>query len=97
MAGATFGPRALGADFFDHGLGHRPHLAQCVQHMLRGQFLFGVKSVIERADDGLLDFRAAEILPASTSWRRSKFSDRGRAGQVNPNISPRSSSLGRST
>ncbi len=62
IACAAYRPLALGGNLLAHGLGQRHGLVQGGQDVVRMQLLPRVEGVVERADDRLLDFGAAEVL-----------------------------------
>src|SRR2546423_13896006 len=59
-AGAAFSPAAQAGNLLFHCPGERHGLVQRCQDMIGRQLHLPRKSVIQRADDGLLDLRAAE-------------------------------------
>jgi|GEM_PF-1900089 len=61
MAGPAFGPMPNPIDLLVHGCRERNRFAQSLQNVGRRQVPPFRESIIERADDGLFNFGAAEI------------------------------------
>src|SRR5688572_18439641 len=61
ITGAAFGPATQSADLFVHRLRQWHGFAQRGENVRGREFVAGIKSVVERTDDGLLDFCATEF------------------------------------
>jgi len=61
IARAAVGPGAQALNLFGHGSGERHCLAKDVEDVLGCELFPGVKGFVKGADDGFLDFRAAEV------------------------------------